>query len=273
MKSKSDVVSKETIKAPVENDSKIESLPISSDDMVFPDPLSSSAMSDGVQSWRNILEDLDNIYTKSNVSEIRDTFIKKYLDKSEHANQQQDWTRRNMYRVSAISQLKKAASHLEELYKTTTDHALKEECMLAIAELSHKAEDYDKAITWGKKVISETSDKKLQAHAYDYIVKSFARSGDVTNAQKFRELFFRNLHDETRKFYGGGDIAKEETYELEALMRILAFHYEMAEGLGDMAVQFPELAAGLRERRDNQIAIAQDAFNSAIVPLLGALEY
>jgi len=255
----------------VKNNDKTESLPISSN-IVYSKPASNSVMPEEIQSWRNIREDLDNIYTKPDVSGIRDNFIKKYLDSSKRANQQQDWTRRNIYRVTANSQLKKAVKHLEELYKTTTDSAIKEECMVAISELSYKASDYDNAIVWAKKAIDEVSDRNLQAHAYHYVRKSFVGLGDTTNSKKFLDLFFQNLPDEARNMYGGGDIVGRERYQFNALIRGLVFGYKMAEKFDGMAIQFPQEAAEMRKKRDLQIARAQEYFSSATVPLLDALE-
>jgi hypothetical protein len=144
--------------------------------------------------------------------------------------------------------------------------------MLAVAELSYKALDYDNAITWGKKIIDEASDRNLQAHAYHYITKSFAKLGDVANGQKFSELFFQKLPDEARKLYGGGDMVGHETYQFDALMRRLTSQYELAEQIDDMAIKFPKQATKLRKQRDIQIAMAQETFSSAIVPLLDVLE-
>ena len=97
-----------------------------------------SGGSDDSNSWRNILADLDNIYTVHAVRSIRDEAMPLYLMYYEKSNLQKDWKIRKMFRQAGNAELKKAIKKLIN-FNNTAVGIDKDECILAIAELSSKA--------------------------------------------------------------------------------------------------------------------------------------
>ncbi len=224
-----------------------------------------------VSSWRRLRENLDNVYTQPEIIRIRQRFVKRYIAKSAQADQERDWLRRNIRRVTARSQLKKGATRLEELYKTATDTAVKEECMLAIAELLYKAHDYEKSIPWGRRVIDEVANKRLEMQAIHYISNAYAKLGDADNSLRYIRIAFDFFPHDARLFYTGGHMDGRETVP-DGYLRQLVDGHEMAQTMDDMALQHPGNAGKLRKLRDDIIADSHLNFAAASLPMPDTLE-
>ena len=225
---------------------------------------SKSDLPEHVMRWREIVTHFDDLYSVSQVREIRNRYLDDYCKTSLKASHAENRKELKEGRAAAKTILAEGTKELEKVYEvyTKVDDKAQYEALLAIGELLYKNDDCNKAIISCEQALKGLTKDRLKAQAYYYMSQCYAKLQKMDECKKCEQIIALEFPKEAKEIH-----YRQSSRTIEGLMREVAFCYESAEKYHFMAYQAPNKknAEKLIELRDKMLSFSVDMFNMEIM--------
>jgi hypothetical protein len=145
-----------------------------------------------------VQEQLDDVYTHQEVSQLRSAALKQFFQDMTEADQIQPWTQRKAARDAARHELLQRLGEFTEFRSNLRDRDAKIEAGLAVAEMIFYCGDFSAAMKSAEARLAHEGAPEQRALAYRLLIRAARGAGDGHATTEARKRFERELPGEAR---------------------------------------------------------------------------
>lgn len=206
------------------------------------------------ESWRDVREELDDVYTNPDVSKLRNSAVQGYARAMGEVDQLATWKERLTARAAARRPLMEALEKmyaLQDQLRTQGDRAASNEAALAALEMHNQLGDFTTVVKSADNDLQRELPPAQQAQVYRLLIRAAPHAQEAEKAIDARKRFQETIPDEARF-----DVVTNLPF---GPLRAAVDLFSDAQNADDFALRHddkPEISDPARATRDKQRELA-----------------